>query len=359
MKVNVRRFVTEQAQMLERALRRSVRRNQTLKPLGHWVLGKRYQLHLDIAEFRANLGAKIAGNASSQRSGRVNPENMVWIFGMGRSGNTWLMGMMRDMSNQQTWDEPFVGKLFGDFYNNETVANLSRANFIMGDPVRKGWISSIRSFVLNGAMYSHPRLRPNDYLIIGEHNGSAGAPLLMEALPESRMILLVRDPRDVVASIVDGARKGGWLHQWRDSKGIWQQDALVEKDPDAYVKQLSERYLYEVGCAKRAYDAHQGRKVFVRYEDLRANTLDVMRHIYSALEIPVNGEELAEVVVAHSWEKIPEKDKGKGKFTRKATPGAWKEDLTPEQVRIIEETTASILVAFYPSDESSDRSSDP
>lgn len=332
---------------LEQVLRRLVRRNQTLKPIGHMILGKRYQAHLEIAELRERLGTRIAGSGSFQQSSAARPENMIWVFGMGRSGNTWLSGMFRDMSNHQTWDEPFVGKLFGDFYNNETEANLSRANFILGDPVRKGWIKSIRNFVLDGARYSHPNLGPEDYLVIGEHNGSAGAPLLVEAMPESRMILLVRDPRDVVASILDGARKGGWLYQWEKKKNAGEHDTLVEREPDLYVEQLAERYRREVGCAKRAYDSHKGRKVLVRYEDLRADTLGSMRRIYSTLEISTDDEELERVVAAHSWENIPQQDKGKGKFTRKATPGGWREDLTTEQARIVEEKTEPLLKAFY------------
>jgi hypothetical protein len=325
-----------------------MRKNQHLKPVGHWVLGKRYQAHLHVAEWRTRLGAKIAGGKSLRQSSTINPEHLVWVFGMGRSGNTWLIGMMREMHYHKTWDEPFVGRLFGDFYETAKVQALSRAHFIMGDPIRKGWIRSIRNFVLDGAGYSHPNLDPEEYLVIGEHNSSVGAPLLMEAFPDSRMILLVRDPRDIVASNLDGARKGGWLQQWRDrGMGAELYHALAEKDPNLYVKELAERYVHDIGYAKRAYDLHKGRKVLVRYEDLRTDTLGTMQRLYSTLEIPVNAERLERVVGAHSWENIPDKYKGPGQFTRKATPGGWKEDLTLEQTQIVEEITTPLLREFY------------
>ena len=57
-----------------------------------------------------------------------------------------------------------------------------------------------------------------------------GAPLLMEALPESRMILLVRDPRDVAASTLDAAKEGGWLHSWVDENKVgWRKDSTPEQ----------------------------------------------------------------------------------------------------------------------------------
>ena len=83
------------------------------------------------------------------------------------------------------------------------------------------------------------------------------------------------------------------------------------------------------------------------YEDLRADTLDVMRRIHHELGIEVDEAELARVVEAHAWENIPEEDKGEGKFYRKASPGSWREDLTPEQVQIVERITAPILEEFY------------
>ena len=44
---------------------------------------------------------------------------------------------------------------------------------------------------------------------------------------------------------------------------------------------------------------------------------------------------------------IPDGEKGEGKFYRKATPGGWREDLTPKQARVIEEVTRPLLEEFY------------
>jgi hypothetical protein len=72
-----------------------------------------------------------------------------------------------------------------------------------------------------------------------------------------------------------------------------------------------------------------------------------MKRIYSSLGIPVGDEELARVVEEHSWENIPEEEKGEGKSFRKATPGGWREDLTPEQAKMVERITAPLLEEFY------------
>ncbi len=82
-----------------------------------------------------------------------------------------------------------------------------------------------------------------------------------------------------------------------------------------------------------AYEAHDGPKAMVRYEDLVANTLGGMRRVCSGLGIAVDEGELAWVVGKHAWEIVPEREKGAGKFRRKATPGGWAEDLSPELAR--------------------------
>lgn len=277
----------------------------------------------------------------------LKPENMIWIFGTGRSGSTWLRSMMSEMGNHRVWEEPMVGKLFGEFYGKAQRGQLNSKNFIMGDPTRRGWIRSVRNFVLNGAGYAHPQLRPGDFLVIKEPNGTAGAPLLMEALPESRMICLIRDPRDVVASSLDAARKDSWLYE-RKSQGRWKEKNLADTKPNAFVRSRANGYLEYIERAREAYEAHKGPKVLVRYEDLLDDTLETMKRIYSALEIPFDERDLAHSVEKHSWQNIPSEKKGEGKFYRKATPGGWKEDLTSGQVEIVEKITAPVLKEFYP-----------
>ena len=85
-------------------------------------------------------------------------------------------------------------------------------------------------------------------------------------------------------------------------------------------------------------------------EDLRKDALGTMRRIYSALEIPVDERELSRAVEKRSWENMPERKKGSGTFLRKATPGGWADDLTPQQAKTIERITAPLLKEFYSKD---------
>ncbi len=313
-------------EQLEQARKRLVRRNR------------------EIAELRARLELATRSADGNEATG-VRPENIVWIFGTGRSGTTWLASMMEDVEGHAVWSEPLVGALFGEFYYVR-AAYKKGGQAIMGRRYSDVWLRAIRSMVLDGATARYPELADGGYLVIKEPHGSIGAPLLMEALPESRMIFLVRDPRDVVASALDGHRAGSWTSKHRMWGGK-RKETKADTDPDAFVRVRAQVYLQDVGNAKEAYEAHKGRKVLVKYENLRADTSAAMKHIYAGLDIPVREEELARVVEKHSWEKVPEEEKGEGKFYRKAEPGGWREDLTPEQVEIVERITASLLDEFY------------
>jgi hypothetical protein len=289
----------------------------------------------------SRLRARLATGDSHDTIGGIPPEHFIWVFGVARTGSSWLGAMMGDLDDHATWYEPYVGDVFGyAYYMRAGEQQRGRGDYILGDPYRGAWIRSLRTFVLEGADARFPELGENGYLVVKEPNGSVGAPLLVEALPESRMILLVRDPRDVVASLLAAQREGSW--------GAAGEDALADTDPDEFVQQRARMYNASFGKAWEAYEVHTGRKVAIRYEDLRYNAFGELEKVYSSLAIPIQEEQLRRVVEKHAWENIPERQKGPNKPRRKAKPGGWREDLTLEQARMVEEITTPIMNEFYP-----------
>ena len=288
-------------------------------------------------------GSRIA-DTSKIEAGKhpATPESLVWIFGSGKTGSTWLSHMMADLEGYRLWAEPDVGKLFGGSYERAREGQRASKNFILGDGEAEARAGAVKAFVLESVRGRFPDVAEGGKLVIKEPWGSVGAPLLVEALPESRVVLLVRDPRDTVAS---GFGSVGWNR--KDSGN--RRSAPAAKDPDKVIGNMAEAYRRNMEGARRAYEAHTGPKSLVRYEDLRADAPANMRRICSELGLEVDDAELSRVVEKHSWEAIPEEKKGEGKFHRKASTGGWREDLTPGQARIVERVTAPILEEFYPS----------
>ena len=315
-------------------------------PASHAGELARVRMRLEEKE-REIAGLKQRLAAPAPRSGGVNPENVVWIFCSNRSGSTWLSSMMGEIEGHEVWNEPLVGKLFGDLYYVGAAGHQKVKHYILGDYHKGSWLDSIQSFVLSEATARFPEVAERGYLIIKEPNGSIGAPLLSEAMPASQVIFLVRDPRDVAASGLDAARKGSWQYENAADRG-WKREALADNQPDVWVRRRAQNYVRHAGKARDAYEAHQGPKVLIRYEELRDDTLGTMERLYSTLGIEVRREELARAVEKHAWENIPENEKGQGKFYRRAKPGGWREDLTPGQVEIVEQVSAPLLKEFYP-----------
>ena len=217
------------------------------------------------------------------------------------------------------WFEPRLGEVFH-----------------AGIPKNKGWLPGVRRFVLEGARH---RFGKPERLVVKETSGCIGAPILSEALPESRLLVIVRDPRDVVASQLDAKREGGWSRRKGGQK--------YDDDPDSLSTSLAKRYQVNVENALAAFESHRGPKALLFYEELRHNTTGTLARALSGLGLDVSSERVEAIATQHSFERVPAEEKGPGKFRRRAQPGSWHDHLTPKQVAAIEEITAPILGRFY------------
>lgn len=248
------------------------------------------------------------------RARTARAERLIWVFGS-PIGSGRLSSLVAELTGRTVWDEPLIGALFGHFYYRRSGHRIDRRgkHFIMRRAYARAWLEPMRDLVLSGAAVRFPDVARSDYLVIREPNGSIGAPLLMEALPESRMILLVGDPLEIVASSLNDHGEAG-------------------EAPDELVRRRAEALLQQLAGAKRAHDSHRGPKALVRYEELRADTLTTMRRLCAALEIDVEETELVRAVSRHAREEVP-----------------GGSALSAEQARLVEEVTAPLLEGPEPS----------
>ena len=288
-------------------------------------------------------------NALPDTPPAISPDKVVWMFGTRRTGSTWLGFMLRDLPGGHKWGEPLIGELIGGFH--ERFADRKSKNHIFSPEYRDLWLSWVRRLTCEGAAARSPSLVDDEgFIVIRDPHGTVGAPLLCEALPESKLLILIRDPRDVVASMVDAHQSGGWMGARAEKQGRAQRREgahPAERDPDRFAKSRARRIIEEFEKAGEAYAIHKGPKTLVRYEDVRFNTEAEVTRICGDLELPGTADDIRRVVDEHAWENVPEEEKGSGKFHRKASPGSWREDLTKKQIQMIERLCEPVLDRYY------------
>ena len=140
----------------------------------------------------------------------------------------------------------------------------------------------------------------------------------------------------MVASRLDAFERGSWSAQNRDFD-------TVEK-LHAFTKHLAEDYFKVVSQVQRAYQAHQGKKVIVRYEDLREDAVGTLGTMYAALGIEVDQSQLRQPWRNTAGSRYPTATSS-GKFYRRHREAG--EGSLPDQIKLVEEITGPILSEFY------------
>lgn len=267
----------------------------------------------------------------SHRDGK----NLVFIVGSPRSGTTWLQRLLAAHPQVRTGQESY---LFSNY-----IGPQFRKWKYQRNPIRTRRVG-LGCFMDEEEFYRYLKYNLNFLLekIIGETpKGSIFVEKtpahakwvteIAELLPEAKFIHIIRDPRDVVCSLL-AASKSSWAKHWAPS------DALG----------AIRVWRAHVEAAERSFAALSPRKVYrIRYEQLQASTPEELSRLFEFLNLYYEKEQLNEIVKRNSSKnarseqitEIPirgEEAKATGHtavsepkdFIRKAQAGTWRDELS-------------------------------
>jgi len=146
----------------------------------------------------------------------------------------------------------------------------------------------------------------SEKIVIKEPTGSITADVLAECLPNSRIIVLMRDPRDIIDSKIDEISAGGWELELK--KGI-----KIQLTGKMRINHIKRTAIFWVGLTKilmKAFENHpKDLRYLLHYEDLLANTTQELKKLYQFLEIDIDEKKLNSIVEKYSFENIPQEKK--------------------------------------------------
>lgn len=304
---------------------------------------------------------------------------LLWIWGVPRSGSSWLLSMLahplklvdtkgegsdlgfhvpkahaRPLDLLPT-ETSFIGNHLslsggrrapdseGGGRLGGTLGIEQRASYFFSERYADAWEPELRRLILvrfnafaERVAEHHPVADP--LIALKEVDGGTAAPLIMSLFPRSRLLMLVRDGRDVVDSQVAARAPDGWL-----AEGGWSS----EDERTGFVEERSAAWVRQMRAIRAAHDAHAPElRHAIRYEELLADPDPRLAALMDWLGLNRSEHWRERSVEVNAFEAIDDRHKGPRKFFRTAQPGAWRENLLPEEQSAMNIVMADALSEF-------------
>jgi Sulfotransferase family len=287
----------------------------------------------------------------TRRRARRLEGRVAWILGSPRSGSSWLTQMLG--AHESIWPihEPMIGWYLGPFvadlpgmdpavisWEHCTVPRLQHAtpSQFFSDEFKPTWLPGLRRLILERLEAEVARQSDGPFgapaaVVVKEPNGSQAADLILEALPRSTLIFLLRDGRDVVDSQLAALQKGSWAAPQAGS-GFDSTEAEVRR---TFLRDSAYKWLWRTEVVTAAYGRHPGPKHLLRYEDLLADPAPELKRILRLLALPDAGSRTDAIAAQYAFDHLPADQKGPLRFVRAAQPGLWRENLTADEQAMV------------------------
>jgi len=276
----------------------------------------------------------------SSEEENVLEKNLVWIFSDRRSGSTWLGHELLSYETRYM-DEPNIGYHLGmvQAFSGGTLkiidAEKPRPDYFFSEAFQKTWKLFLKKLILNRIHSQFNDLTHK--IIIKEPTGSMGADVIADCLPESKIIIQLRDGRDVMDSKMNALKADGW--EVKRGHAVLTEDKRME-----FIQTRGRYWVKLMEVLMSTYKNHKEKlRIMVKYEDLLNNTFENTKKIYDFLEIKIDDEELKKIIDKFAFSKIPSNEKGDGKFRRFAKSNIWKENFNDEEKLVLEKIMGKTL----------------
>ncbi|HEX3292556.1 MAG TPA: sulfotransferase [Solirubrobacterales bacterium] len=276
----------------------------------------------------------------------TEPGRLAWIFGSSRSGSTWLLRMLSELERVIPIDDPHIGHHLGvwrpiplawatakDPPKLGTLADFKRKkrDYLFSDRYRDTWVPQLRElisarFEAQAAQDMESAGGIDDPIVVVKEPGSHAADTIMDLFPESSLIFLLRDGRDVVDSWLDAYKDGSWA----TDEGAY---PLDDTGRPALIRWQSSVWLHRTEVVQETYArTDPERRVLIRYEEMRDEPIAALQKIAAMLGLDATREQLEEIAGTHAFSAVPTSDKGAGREIRRADPGGWADHMSRDEI---------------------------
>jgi LPS sulfotransferase NodH len=262
--------------------------------------------------------------------------NLIFVVGCPRSGTTWLQRLLASHPKVHSGEEShvfsmYVGPQMRVWKTQRNTQLLGGERHLVGPPayfLDQEFVSILRDYAYRLLSPVLERLAPAELFIEKTPSHALFISEIRELLPEARFIHIVRDPRDVVASLLAAAKT--WGSDWAPKSAtaaaeMWVEHVHAVKEA---ARNLSKDKFHEVSYEELSRFPEETLKNVSKFLGLdwsdqgiaaaiEANCAESMRD--RGTPIPLYGE------IATRSGNVSRLPRG---FIRRARPGGWRKDLS-------------------------------
>jgi hypothetical protein len=304
---------------------------------------------------KENINFKYGRNAINKQNNDIVPNdyrghNLVFIVGSPRSGTTWLQKLLISHPKVRSGQET---DLFDMFIGKQLQAWRYLKNYkLSGRPVglpcyfrEREYLSILKKYMLELLKPMIGSLRSDELFIEKTPSHALYIDEIIEMLPESRFIHVLRDPRDVVASLLAASKS--WGKNWAPNDAgsatrMWKNHI---RSVQRSSKKLSKDQFFEM-----------------RYEDLSSKPKVILNMLISFLGLEWSDVEITKTLTSNQLQtakktggttipiageiakllkcNITIEPNG---FMRKGRVGSWKEELSEEDLKVVHQVAGRIM----------------